>query len=158
MTSRHRSWRSNAAEPWSSLPRPYAAARAREIVERCARSARGERRGGTGNQLPPRKVEVVRLMLQGLANRQRVLVHAGPTVRDQQHRTTRHLRRRRHNCHLRGELFGHPVPGPFGDGEFVALGPHLLQLPDQLVFQLVQFRASHRDPFCDPGLHHGTGS
>ncbi|WP_392839758.1 hypothetical protein [Streptomyces sp. LN500] len=50
------------------------------------------------------------------------------------------------------------MPDPFDDGEFVALGPHLLQLLGQLVFQLVQFRASRRDPFRDPGLHHGTGS
>ncbi|MEV6055689.1 hypothetical protein [Streptomyces sp. NPDC052107] len=91
--------------------------------------------------------------------RQRVLVHVGPTVRDQQHRTGRHLRRRRHSRRrFHGELFGHPVPNPFGDVEFATLGPHLLRLLGQLIFQLVQFRASRRDPFRDLGLHHGTGS
>ncbi len=67
-----RAW-GNAGEAWSQLPRPYAAARAQEGVERCTPAARGERRGGRrgyGNQLSPREWEVVRLMLQGLTNRQ----------------------------------------------------------------------------------------
>lgn len=46
----------------------------------------------------------------------------------------------------------------FGDGEFVALGPHLLQLLGQLIVQLVKFCASRRDLFRDPGLQHGPGS
>ncbi|WP_326633345.1 AAA family ATPase [Streptomyces sp. NBC_01761] len=67
-----RAW-GEAAQAWSSLPRPYAAARAQEGVERCMAAARGGRRGGQrgyGNQLSPREVEVVRLMLQGMTNRQ----------------------------------------------------------------------------------------
>ncbi|MFE2738060.1 AAA family ATPase [Streptomyces sp. NPDC059349] len=67
-----RAW-GNAAQAWSQLPRPYAAARAQEGVERCMSAARGGRRGGRrgyGNQLSPRELEVVRLMLQGLTNRQ----------------------------------------------------------------------------------------
>ncbi|MET8327336.1 AAA family ATPase [Streptomyces sp. NPDC005181] len=63
-----RAW-GNAAQAWSQLPRPHAAARAQEGVERCTPATRGGRRG-YGNQLSPREVEVVRLMLQGLTNRQ----------------------------------------------------------------------------------------
>ncbi|WP_225102753.1 hypothetical protein [Streptomyces sp. CoH27] len=55
---------------------------------------------------------------------------------------------------FRRELLGHPFPDPFRDGEFVALGPHLVQLLDQLVFPFVQLRVSRRDPFRDLGLHH----
>ncbi|MFE4922850.1 AAA family ATPase [Streptomyces sp. NPDC056661] len=67
-----RAW-GNAAQAWSQLPRPYAAARAQEGLERCTSAARGGRRGGRrgyGNQLSPRESEVVRLLLQGLTNRQ----------------------------------------------------------------------------------------
>ncbi|WP_329363288.1 helix-turn-helix transcriptional regulator [Streptomyces sp. NBC_01483] len=67
-----RAW-GKAVQAWSQLPRPYAGARAQEGVERCAWATRGERRGGRrgyGNQLSPRESEVVRLMLQGLTNRQ----------------------------------------------------------------------------------------
>ncbi|MFF3055238.1 ATP-binding protein [Streptomyces sp. NPDC057909] len=67
-----RAW-GNVAQAWSQLPRPYAAARAQEGVERCTTAARDGRRGGRrgyGNQLSPRELEVVRLMLQGLTNRQ----------------------------------------------------------------------------------------
>lgn len=66
-----RAW-DDAAEAWSRLPRPYAVARAREGAERCAPAARGERRSGRrgyGNDLSPRELEVVRLVLQGLTNR-----------------------------------------------------------------------------------------
>ncbi|MEU1203638.1 AAA family ATPase [Streptomyces sp. NPDC005813] len=66
-----RAW-SEAARAWSQLPRPYAAARAQEGVERCTAAGGGRRGGrrGYGNQLSPREWEVVRLMLQGLTNRQ----------------------------------------------------------------------------------------
>ncbi|MEU8472574.1 hypothetical protein AB0F30_32585 [Streptomyces sp. NPDC029006] len=40
----------------------------------------------------------------------------------------------------------------------VALGPRLLQLLGQLLFQLVPFRAPRCDPFRDLGLHQGIGS
>ncbi|MEV5877428.1 hypothetical protein AB0L75_25020 [Streptomyces sp. NPDC052101] len=47
-------------------------------------------------------------------------------MRDQQHRSARDLRHRGlGRRRFGGELFGHPVPDPFGDGEFVALGPEL---------------------------------
>ncbi|MFD6974022.1 response regulator transcription factor, partial [Streptomyces sp. NPDC059949] len=46
---------------------------ARTGAERCARAARSASRGGRrgyGDQLSPRETEVVRLMLQGMTNRQ----------------------------------------------------------------------------------------
>ncbi|MER5603699.1 LuxR C-terminal-related transcriptional regulator, partial [Streptomyces sp. NPDC002265] len=67
-----RAW-DNAARAWSQLPRPYAATRAQEGVERCTPAARGGSRGGRrgyGNQLSPRELEVVRLVVHGLTNRQ----------------------------------------------------------------------------------------
>ncbi|MET8275087.1 AAA family ATPase [Streptomyces sp. NPDC005096] len=67
-----RAW-GNAAQAWAQLPRPYAAARAQEGTERCKAAAPSGRRGGRrgyGNELSPRELEVVRLMLQGLTNRQ----------------------------------------------------------------------------------------
>ncbi|MGI5518357.1 ATP-binding protein [Streptomyces sp. CA-106131] len=62
-----------AAQVWSQLPRPHEMTQAQEGVERCTRAARGTRRGGRrgyGNQLSPRELEVVRLMMQGLTNHQ----------------------------------------------------------------------------------------
>jgi DNA-binding NarL/FixJ family response regulator len=62
-----------AAQAWSRLSRPQDAARARAAVERCSRAARGTRPGGRrgyGERLSPREAEVVRLMLDGLTNRQ----------------------------------------------------------------------------------------
>jgi DNA-binding CsgD family transcriptional regulator len=62
-----------AARAWSELPRPQDAARARAAAERCLRAARGARpsgRRGYGGRLSPREREVVRLMLDGMTNRQ----------------------------------------------------------------------------------------
>jgi DNA-binding NarL/FixJ family response regulator len=62
-----------AAQAWSQLPRPHDAARARQSIERCARAAGGTRRSGRrgyGERLSPRELEVVRLMLDGMTNRQ----------------------------------------------------------------------------------------
>jgi DNA-binding CsgD family transcriptional regulator len=62
-----------AAQAWSQLPRPYDVARARQGIERCARAAGGTRhsgRRGYGERLSPRELEVVRLMLDGMTNRQ----------------------------------------------------------------------------------------
>jgi hypothetical protein len=52
---------------------------------------------------------------------------------------------------------GHPPPsrGPRSASQFVALGPHVLQLLDQLVFDFVQLCAPRCDPFRDLGLRHG---
>ena len=62
-----------AAQAWSRLSRPHDAARARAASERCSRAARGTRpsgRRGYGERLSPRELEVVRLMLDGMTNRQ----------------------------------------------------------------------------------------
>jgi DNA-binding CsgD family transcriptional regulator/tetratricopeptide (TPR) repeat protein len=62
-----------AARAWSRLSRPHDAARALAASERCARAARGTRpsgRRGYGERLSPRELEVVRLMLDGMTNRQ----------------------------------------------------------------------------------------
>ncbi|WP_377273099.1 AAA family ATPase [Peterkaempfera sp. SMS 1(5)a] len=61
------------ARAWSRLPRPHEEARAREAAERCVRAARGVWRGGRrgyGSRLSPRELEVVRLVRQGMTNRQ----------------------------------------------------------------------------------------
>lgn len=57
---------------------------------------------------------------------------------------------------LVGELPSHPVPDPFGHGEFVAIGPHLIELHDELFFECAQLRVSRGDPFRDLGLHHAA--
>jgi DNA-binding CsgD family transcriptional regulator len=62
-----------AAQAWSQLPRPQDAARAQAAAGRCLRAARGTRpsgRRGYGGRLSPREREVVRLMLDGMTNRQ----------------------------------------------------------------------------------------
>ena len=62
-----------AAHAWSQLSRPHDAARALAASERCSRAARGTRpcgRRGYGERLSPRELEVVRLMLDGMTNRQ----------------------------------------------------------------------------------------
>jgi DNA-binding CsgD family transcriptional regulator len=62
-----------AARAWSQLSRPHDAARALAASERCSRAARGTRpsgRRGYGERLSPRELEVVRLMLDGMTNRQ----------------------------------------------------------------------------------------
>ena len=65
-----------AARAWSALPRPYHAERARQAAGRCAQTAQAARatgrsgRRGYGKRLSPREREVVRLMLDGLTNRQ----------------------------------------------------------------------------------------
>lgn len=67
-----RAW-DTAARAWARLPRPYSAARARQNVDRCLRAAGGTRRGGRrgyGVLLSPSEREVVRLMLDGMTNRQ----------------------------------------------------------------------------------------
>jgi DNA-binding CsgD family transcriptional regulator/tetratricopeptide (TPR) repeat protein len=61
------------ARAWSQLSRPHDAARALAATERCSRAARGTRpsgRRGYGERLSPREREVVKLMLDGLTNRQ----------------------------------------------------------------------------------------
>jgi DNA-binding CsgD family transcriptional regulator/tetratricopeptide (TPR) repeat protein len=62
-----------AAHAWSQLSRPHDAARALAASGRCSRAARGNRpsgRRGYGERLSPRELEVVRLMLDGMTNRQ----------------------------------------------------------------------------------------
>ena len=46
------------------------------------------------------------------------------------------------------------VSGPAGDGGFVRLGPHLLQLVGQPFFRSVQFRAARGDPLRYFGVRH----
>ncbi|WP_159047923.1 hypothetical protein [Streptomyces sp. WM6378] len=67
-------------------------------------------------------------------------------MRDQRHRLSARLPgHRRGGGAIVSELFGHPLKDPFGDGEFIPLGPHFRQLLGQLFFEFVQFRAPRGD-------------
>ncbi|MER6563396.1 hypothetical protein ABT300_37845 [Streptomyces sp. NPDC001027] len=55
---------------------------------------------------------------------------------------------------LLGELPGHAFQDPFGDSEFVPLGPHVRRLFGQLLFEFVQFRAPRGDPVQQLGIQH----
>ncbi|MFK0239117.1 hypothetical protein [Streptomyces vinaceus] len=55
---------------------------------------------------------------------------------------------------LARDLFTHALEDSFGDGEFVPFRSHRRQLPEQLLFEVVQFRASRGDPFQQLGIRH----
>lgn len=90
-----------------------------------------------------------------VVRRQHSFLHVRRSVRDQHHRSSAHLpRRRRDGGSLVGELCAHLLKNPLRDGELVPRGPHLRQLLGEQFLTFVQLGAPRGDPFQQLRIQH----
>lgn len=79
-----------------------------------------------------------------VVRREHGLLHVRRAVRDQHHRPAAYLpRRRRGRGALVSKLFAHPLKDPFGDGQFIKLGPRHAGKIVTVVIEDTHFRILH---------------